>query len=69
MAPDRNIANAMKRSEVFKKDKKQKGQAKLDRRLEVGRNYPKLNHAKLKQISNSKGKQSAMARKVQNSKG
>jgi hypothetical protein len=35
MAPDRNIANAMKRSEVFKKDKKQKRQAKLDRRLEV----------------------------------
>ncbi|KAJ9114414.1 hypothetical protein QFC20_001557 [Naganishia adeliensis] len=34
MAPDRNIANAMKRSEVFKKDKKQKRQAKLDRRLE-----------------------------------
>jgi hypothetical protein len=37
MAPDRNIGNAMKRSEVFKKDKKNKRQAKLTRRMEVGR--------------------------------
>ncbi|KAJ9102430.1 hypothetical protein QFC21_002830 [Naganishia friedmannii] len=34
MAPDRNIGNAMKRSEVFKKDKKNKRQAKLTRRME-----------------------------------
>ncbi|KAJ9121645.1 hypothetical protein QFC22_002265 [Naganishia vaughanmartiniae] len=42
MAPDRNIGNAMKRSEVFKKDKKNKRQAKLTRRMEqrLAKNVP-----------------------------
>lgn len=67
MAPDRKIANAMKRSEVFKKDKKQKRQAKLDRRLEVC--VPLACHVPCHSYERflcSKEKRSVMARKVRN---
>ncbi len=35
MAPDKKIPNALKRSEQYRKSKREKGQAKLKRRLEV----------------------------------
>jgi len=35
MAPDKKIHNALKRSEVHRKSKREKGQAKLKRRLDV----------------------------------
>lgn len=35
MPPDKRILNAMKRSEVHRKEKRAKAQAKLKRRMEV----------------------------------
>lgn len=39
MAPDHKIKNAFKRSEQFRKSKREKGQEKLKRRMEVGTSW------------------------------